>query len=117
MPWHATNDNISCSQYHCIPFVRWANILLAFSYENGTVEYFGGAFENTDLALHQRYIDFCLWDSLDFWTNGKVIILFRLEDSGGSIVLVVVVVNCGAGVTDIGGSRCSVDLGGVPSRA
>jgi len=46
-----------------------------------------------------------------------VIISCRLEDSGGSIVLVVVVGNCGVGVTDIGGSRCSVDLGGVPSRA
>ena len=47
-----------------------------------------------------------------------MIILCRLEDSGGSIVLVVVVGNCGVGVTDIGGSRCSVDLGVVvPSRA
>ena len=48
-----------------------------------------------------------------------MIILCRLEDSGGSIDLVVVVVNCGVGVgvTDIGGSRCSVDLGVVPSRA
>ena len=46
-----------------------------------------------------------------------MIILCRLEDSGGSIVLAVVVGNCGVGVTNIGGSRCSVDLGGVPSRA
>ena len=51
-----------------------------------------------NLLLHQLYIDFYLYNTLDFWTNEKVIIFCRLEEgesSTGVVAVVVVTVSYG----------------------